>query len=644
MRRERKAGLRILCLLTVLFLAAGWALFLRGTERTYAAAETGTLPLDTTDVLEDLSTLDTEGSAFDADAYSLDPEGTVRVLLLAEYGYGYYENRRDDFALYLYVLNEPGTAFSRETGQSRITMRFGGDEEDGYGKYGLVFLSESAEEGKERLFLKFRVGFSDEEQTEALAALSADSRVYEISETELTPEGETTAVSYAAGAKYTVCGFAAGYGRDPEGESTLACTAEESETLSLDVRPVYYRPDGTNGSEYTQDTLHAVYFSVPDEVLERYGTIAAVHASWLNAYTAPVFVTGNASLYAEFAAIEGEEDPDTDLAFRTNGTGRYIGGMYFTDYSHVFNLTEDADTVLTSLPLVFYAQNGNADDYVLPAEDLLERIAAGSADGGEVAGKYDAAFFSAWDGEYTDLTIRADDGFVLTEADSTESWWARFWGTNSTFTNTYTVPAVEEVDLSDMGDEDAFCGAYYVDESDYGELYAYTEQAEAAGETVFLFRYLQTEYFSAELQEGYKKTGFYTSSLATGQTMILYGSHFSEVDTNAFLAQMWVQLDFDVIDITFEGEAARIVLGAAADPQDILADVTSPAETVSDGLSWWSYAAGVFLIGAALCVLELLFYSLRVPEPVYWVCAAALAAAGIVFLPALASVFTAFFS
>lgn len=632
---RRKGFVRFLCLLTTLFFALGWAVFLRA-ERTYAAAETGSLPLDVTDVSEDLASLSEDGTAFDPDAYALDADGGVRVLFLAEYGYGYYENRRDDFALYLYVLNEPGTSFSKEEGKSRITLRFGGDAEDGYEKYGLTFLSESAEEGRERLFLKYRVSFSDEEQTAALSALSADLRIYEISEIELTPEGEDT-VSYAGGCRYGVSGYAAGFGRDPEGESTLSCTAEESETLSLDVRPVYYRPEGTNGSEYMQDTLHAVYFSVPDGVLERYGTVSAVHASWLNARTAPIFVTGNAEMYAAFSAVEGEEDPDTDAAFRTNGTGRWIGGMYFSDYSHAFNCTEDADTVLTCLPYVFYAENGDADDYVLPAETVLARIAAGSEEGGEVAGKYSGVFFSEWDGEYTDLTIGEEDGYVLTEAVSTERWWARFWGSETSFLHTYTVPAIEEVPLSEMGDADAFCAAYYVDEYDFDGLYAYTEQAEADGETVFLFRYLQTEYFSAELSEGYKKTGFYVSTLATGQSMLLYGSHFAEEDTNAFLAQMWVQLDFDVIDITFAGEETEIVLGVAADPQDILADVTSPVETEGDSLPWWSYAAGALGVAAGLCVLWLLFRLFRVPEPAYWGCALVLAAAGCVFLPAAAS-------
>ena len=79
-------------------------------------------------------------------------------------------------------------------------------------------------------------------------------------------------------------------------------TSEGLETLSLDVHATTYRPDGTNGkNDYTQDSLHSVYFAVPNEVIQQYGEMVAVHATWLNAVLKPALVTGNQDAYNIFS-------------------------------------------------------------------------------------------------------------------------------------------------------------------------------------------------------------------------------------------------------------------------------------------------------------------------------------------------------
>lgn len=56
----------------------------------------------------------------------------------------------------------------------------------------------------------------------------------------------------------------------------------------------------------TQDSLHSVYFAVPNEYIKKYGAMTAVHAEWLNAVLAPALVTGNGNVYNAVKEYLGE--------------------------------------------------------------------------------------------------------------------------------------------------------------------------------------------------------------------------------------------------------------------------------------------------------------------------------------------------
>ena len=79
---------------------------------------------------------------------------------------------------------------------------------------------------------------------------------------------------------YTYMGYAEGYGSELATGDTLACKVDGfNKYLTLDVRSTYYRPGGSNGSENKQDTLHSVYFAVPNEIIREYGVMTAVHTA-----------------------------------------------------------------------------------------------------------------------------------------------------------------------------------------------------------------------------------------------------------------------------------------------------------------------------------------------------------------------------
>ena len=602
----------IAAFLLVLLVCFGAVMGGQGNLSAFAATDVQTA-YENTNVLDNLDGATIGGKAFDIADYPHNDEGRPQVISLVEFCYSYYADKQGDFGLYVYVYNPQDIAFDMATDRNKVQLTYGNKQS--YSKYTLDFLNYSEKAGYEGRFYKFKVRLSDSERKDILDMVNDDGRVYKISGIELSYKGTVT--EYPCGQTYTYSGYAEGYGSELAAGDTLSCTVDGFDKyLTLDVHSTYYRPEGSNGSENKQDTLHSVYFAVPNEIIREYGVMAAVHATWLNAYTSPIFVTGNEELYNGFMELVGKESPETDYAFHTNESGRYWGGFYFVDYSHGYNYSNAVENVLTKLNYAFYAENGDADSYVLPAEKLLGDSENGKKGwletytenfGGELVNdKYSAALFEKVDAAFTDKTITSDDTFSLTSVTTSQNLWQKIWGTSTSYTNTYTMSAIQDVTLDDMDNalnEKAFCDEFFVAEGDFDELYSYVKKATAKDETVYLFRYYQSEYFAVELSEGMYETGFYTQ-IVGDMSMPAYGRHYEHEDTNAYLCQMWVQLDFDIIDLTFTKDNVDTIIPVVMSPMDIAADGTPPLVTTKDGLSWWQILLAVL---ALILIIWLLF-------------------------------------
>ena len=254
------------------------------------------------------------------------------------------------------------------TDRNKIQLTYG--DKQSYSKYTLEFLNYSEKAGYEGRFYKFKIRLSETERLDILNTVDDNGRVYKISGIELSYKGTVT--EYVCAQTYTYTGYAEGYGSELATGDTLACKVDGfNKYLTLDVRSTYYRPEGSNGSENKQDTLHSVYFAVPNEIIREYGVMTAVHATWLNAYTTPIFVTGNEDYYNGFMELVGKEAPkrttpstptkreaiwagSISSTIRT-GTTTQIRWTMFLQNSTMFSMRKTAD----------------ADSYTLPAEELL---------------------------------------------------------------------------------------------------------------------------------------------------------------------------------------------------------------------------------------------------------------------------------
>ena len=92
-----------------------------------------------------------------------------------------------------------------------------------------------------------------------------------------------------------------------------------------------------------------------------------------------------------------------------------------------------------------------------------------------------------------------------------------------------------------------------------------------------------------------------------------YGRHYEGKDTNAYLCQMWVQLDFDIIDLTFTKNDVDTVIPVVMSPMDIAADAAPPVITTKNNLKWWQILlaciALIFVIIVLFKLLPLLLYA-----------------------------------
>ena len=618
----RSIKVKVVAFLLVLLVCFGAVMGGQGFLSAFAATDVQTA-YENTNVLDNLDGAIIGGKAFDIADYPHNDEGRPQVISFVEFCYSYYADKQDDFGLYVYVYNPQDIAFDMATDRNKIQLTYG--SKASYSKYTLDFLNYSEKAGYEGRFYKFKIRLTDAERQDILDTVNDDGRVYKISGIELSYKGDVT--EYPCGQTYTYSGYAEGYGSELAVGDTLSCTVDGFDKyLTLDVHSTYYRPEGTNGEAYERDTLHSVYFSVPNEIIAEYGEMTAVHATWLNARTSPIFVTGNKDVYNAVHPYVGQTVDGGDFTYAKDDNSpipyaliasKYIESAGWNNASYSLSYMSynanrtytKSDTDLNALYYCFLAGNGDADSYTLPAETLVGNKAKGvkgyfesytEEHGGElINNRFSKGLFESVASSFTDITISKDDTFELTDEVISQSLWQKFvgGGYNVSGTNTYTVSAIRKVESNDFqSTAAATCEALYIDESDYDEFRDYFDKATANNETVYLFRYYQSDYTCYEVAEYMRGEGTWT----------LLGTQFGYefVDSNAYLMQMWVQLDFDIIDLTFTKDNVDTIIPVVMSPMDIAADGDAPVITTKNDLKWWQILLAVL---ALILIIWLLF-------------------------------------
>ena len=570
------------------------------------ADDTAVTAFDKRSVLDDLENSLINGEEFSLKKYSFDITKNTQVISFLEYSYSFYDSLQGDFGFYVYVYNPQGLHFVVNSPLHSISFKVGENKSDSYSKYPLsvVSISQGDYYG---LFYKLKVNLTDEEKQNVLSKVNSTERVYSVSEIELMEEGKTNATVIPMQGIYKFSGYMSGYGSNSLAENSLKCINEQLETLSLKPHTTTYRPEGTNGkNDYTQDSLHSVYFAVPNSFIETYGEMTAVHATWLNAVLKPALVTGNQEAYTAINEYlgknlttinnDGSWSNTKDLGYlyahimerlsSSNGVSYMCGYTYNSAsndefYGDIFNNVDP-------LYILFNAGSGedSADNYTVRSEDIHTTLEKNSThyDGDLVNGKYAACMFDSVDSKFTEVNICRDDEYDLTSEVLGTSWWDRLWG--NTYVSTFDgIKAIYSVSDSDFtGNIERDCSLLYIGSQDYLDFKQYYENSKTDS-TVYLFRYQVSDYIAQE-----------ATLFEYDDSWFLGG--WKEKDTNAYFFQETVNLDFDIIDVTFSTGEVETIIPAVMSPIDVIPDATPPVYTESD--SDWLVEVLTWIIGLLL--------------------------------------------
>ena len=420
---------------------------------------------DKTDISDDLKDLDLT-------VYPKDENGNQEVVLFMEYCYSERSELAEKYGLYLYVYNPTEKAIrtvSRGNVANMATEYNAEGEPSAYSNIPLLFLDKT----ENNRFFKFKVKYSESFLTRAQVYATAHEgkRRYDIAGVQLVCLDGSDALKSKdekVAKTYYYTGFAKGCGNEDNAESTLKCEFKDLKTLSLDVHPTYYRPEGNNGTdEYTRDSLHSVYFAVPNNVIDEYGGMYAVHGRYLNAVLNPMLITGNQEAFNAISPYLGKDigryNEELEYGYAVNyRLENYGQGVksYYAD--KCYNIPSSLwgnpmySSYLTTLYIMFNSggELNSADTNWVSTEEIKEKmLESATAFGGDLVegaeGSYSRKIFESVDEDYTEFKITSEVDYDLQGAVLGEAWWEKLLGIkNATYFE--NIEAIYPVKASDM--------------------------------------------------------------------------------------------------------------------------------------------------------------------------------------------------
>lgn len=566
--------------------------------------------------------------------YPYDPTGfrSPQIFNVAEWAYSFRAEQRDDYALYIYFYNPQGLDIEENSEQNKIVLSVDYDKypitqdslPTSYETFDLVFCSKTGGDYA-NLFYKYRVIDHESADGKTLAErVNSNGRRYDISEILLITRGEENASAYGVGGSYYFTGYASGYGADANAASTLQCEVIDLETVELEVKSTYFRTQSSSLGKGHQNQLNSVYFGIPNNLLEKYGSLQKVKAEWYEYETKPIYVTTVKAAEESFKQHIGEivgENYNESIGYGM-GFGYEVHSTDITTFSYdeAFNVYKN-DSILSpdiiynyidSINYIFYASELIEGKTAVTAEQLKDYIfnyGMGSAQLPIKDGTVSADLFVEGlkpdradvpyvgnDLHYKRVEIDAGDKFDMLSYDETNKFWDKLFDyglfapdTDDTYRNIPPFYAVTSDDL--LKNDETLSTELFIDANDISAFKKYAAAAEQRNETTHIFRFAQTDYYSE-----------------MGRTTTK--NSFSGTKDSAIRAQETVFFDFMVISLTFNKDGVYKVIPAVSSPIDIIADINPPPEEsfwIWDNIKNWF--SGLFeTLGAwGVLILSIIF-------------------------------------
>lgn len=587
---------------------------------------------------------------------SANPE--MYLINVVEFCYSYKESMQDDYGLYLYVYNPNGQKIVTDSALNKVSIAVDHEYDEtekvlkptNYEKFRLQCCSVSETSGYERLFYKFKV---IDPEKKILKNLNSSGRRYDLAEFELLTSGKNTATAYPVTGTFALgvdrkdsygtlifTGYAKGYGPNEDAESSLKVSYSKLETISLDLRHTFWRSETSSLGKHHQNQVDTVYFSVPNEYFEKYGTLQRIKAEWYEYKTKDIIVTSNNDFYDTSKQYIGQtctgqeeewgyglvDDPqwgrmvlfDPECADpELYGYGSSWGWNPPSEFSKKWTY---CTSTAPSLYYLFLCDDISSYDPSKPLEsmggikgtDLYKRMLEVSQQlGGEKIEAKDGRLISAIfeddidesrkiDNErgkiqkgysYYDFDASLDITSWTSWADTNPSFWVKWrdYGFfNALFDDVPSESGKVVAPIVDLKDSD-FSGTateisrnLMVNQSDVSALQSFYN-SEKEDNHVIAFRFAVSDYYSSPC------------------SIVDFDGIDSFIDDEAYRSKESVFFDFDVIQLTFSDDGELTVIPVVASPIDIVNDITPPPDV--EDKNWLK----IFFALLALIVLLVIF-------------------------------------
>ena len=579
------------------------AMFVAMIPASFAAEETSQSV-----VLRDLQSMTFDGEPWNIEDYPVKTSDVgCYCIAVDEVGFR-KDGNLNNYAFYIYVYNPSGQEIVSTSLSNRVQMAVAWDE-DGqpteYEKFRMTLISVSSEAGYENVFYKFRVEdrASDYDGTTMRSRLlkTKSRREYDITGFELLMKQTNEIKDYAVGCNVIVRGYDAGCG-DGNTESTKAIHYVGQQTLTLNVQQAYWRTQSSSKGVNHKHQINSAYFSVPNEVWDQYKELYSIKCEWEEHHTTPMIVTDDHDLYETLMNVRG-----VPIASMEG-----LPSMYSDLKGPYTEMRPVLPGSLTSVPYTYYKCNYAFNSQIpdLEAQKQLvyltwifesnSKIQLGkeSVSAQEVLDFYDK-YGSSILSERNLLLDEVDEGreefrngmtiyfntsFDLSNYKSTHNWLQKIIDYNPfnggfslkgfTVDTSEVYPTFVPIDVFERGDDDVqeMCDGKYTyeyiaetyffnDTNQAADFSKFVNDAIANNETVVLFRYASTDYFSESL------------------TVI------PEIEGHAYIATQTFFKDFDVIQLQFKGEDMSIATVAVVnDPEDAVGGNQAPTTSTDSNL------------------------------------------------------------
>ncbi|MBQ7368917.1 MAG: hypothetical protein IJW60_04340, partial [Clostridia bacterium] len=563
----------VYCIISIFFFCALLAVDFVSTAKSVfsvSADETQVVDYDATDISNDLKDLDiTE--------YPKNMYGKHQVVLFMEYCYSERAFLKESYGLYLYVYNPTEIAVRTENINNVANMATAynsSGEPSAYSNVELLYLDAT----DNHRFYKFKILDSDRFLTlaESYAKAHDGKRRYDVAGVQLVFDNghQINSNDETVAKTYTYTGFAAGLDSKGTKENTLQCEVLGFKTLSLDVHPTQWQPVGyTDPDKFAKDSLHSVYFSVPNDMIAQYGELVALRGTFLNAVLKPALVTGNVLAYDVIKPFLGKTigDHTDELKYVYLGEPReyVIGGQHLDcpiSYNAPLQMPIEqwydiidgngvcqSDERLAALYLMFYARGG-ATNYTVKSETIKAamsetwKLYGGNRISG-AEGDYSDKVFESIDEKLSTFYVRSTDEYELNDIRISQNIWGEWFDDyeiaySDRFENIKAIEKVTENVLKK--DEEAISSELYIGQSDVSDFVDYCEKSAKNNSTVYIFRYRKSTY------------NVYQATLFERDTWGI--DSYVEVDKDAYFFQSSCDLNFDIIEATFDYDGVETVI------------------------------------------------------------------------------------